>query len=83
MGDYEGAKDLLIKALASDEQHHEPGHPTIATRQLNLGAVLKDLGDYDGAKNLLSKALASAEQHYEPGHPTIAVFRSNLEGIPK
>ncbi len=78
LGDYEGAKALLEKALASDEQNFGEAHPTTAVSYSNLALVLKALGDYEGAKALLEKALASDEQNFGEAHPTTAVRYSNL-----
>ena len=52
----EEARDLLRKALASDEKTFEPGHPSIAISQSNLALVLKDLGQLEEARDLLRKA---------------------------
>ena len=71
------------KALASDEQSFEPGHPSIAISQSNLALVLKDLGQLEEARELLRKALASDEKSFEPGHPSIALSQSNLAMVLK
>ena len=56
LGDLEGARDLLEKALESDQKSFEAGHPSIARSQSNLAMVLKNLGDLEGARDLLEKA---------------------------
>ncbi len=83
LGDYEGAKGLLEKALQSAEKNFGPDHPTTAVRYSNLALVLKDLGDYEGAKGLLEKALQSDEKNFGPDHPTTAVRYSNLATVLK
>jgi hypothetical protein len=42
LGDYEGAKGLLEKALKSDEKNFGPDHPTTAVRYSNLATVVKE-----------------------------------------
>ncbi len=78
LGDYAGARDLLEKALRSDEQNFGPDHPTTAVSYSNLAAVLHALGDYAGARDLLEKAVRSDERNFGPDHPTTAVRYSNL-----
>ncbi|MEM9155960.1 MAG: tetratricopeptide repeat protein, partial [Cyanobacteria bacterium P01_F01_bin.33] len=77
-GDYEGAKELLEKATASDEHNFGSDHPNTAVRYSNLALVLKALGDYQGAKELLEKAMASDEHNFGSDHPNTAVRYSNL-----
>ena len=78
MGDYEGAKGLLEKAVVSDERTFGMDHPTTAIRYSNLALVLKDLGDYEGAKVLLEKAVVSDERTFGEDHPATAIRYSNL-----
>jgi hypothetical protein len=56
LGELAEARDLLRKALASDEKTFAPGHPSIAIRQSNLATVLQDLGELEEAHDLLRKA---------------------------
>ena len=78
LGDYAGAKQLLEKAMASDEKNFGPDHPNTVVRYSNLATVLNNLGDYAGAKQLLEKALASNEKNFGPDHPDTAMSYSNL-----
>ncbi|MEZ5045324.1 MAG: tetratricopeptide repeat protein [Saprospiraceae bacterium] len=78
LGDYQGAKTLLEKAMQSDEHNFGKDHPTTAVRYSNLALVLQDLGDYQGAKTLLEKAMQSDEHNFGKDHPTTAVRYSNL-----
>jgi tetratricopeptide (TPR) repeat protein len=78
LGDYQGAKTLLEKVLASAEKNFGAEHPTTAVSYSNLGNVLRALGDYQGAKILLEKALASDEKNFGLQHPTTAISYSNL-----
>ena len=43
LGDYEGAKGLLDKAVASPEKNLGPDHPTTAVRYSNLALVLMNV----------------------------------------
>ena len=81
LGDYEGAKGLLEKALASDKQNFGEAHPITAIRYSNLAMVLKDLGDYKTALELASKAYTIMNHSYPPGHPYIQVVENNLKSI--
>ena len=78
LGDYEGAKVLLEKAMISAEKNFGENHPTTAVSYSNLALVLQDLGDYEGAKVLLEKAMISDEKNFGENHPTTAVSYSNL-----
>ncbi|MBI9034062.1 MAG: tetratricopeptide repeat protein, partial [Bacteroidales bacterium] len=78
LGDFNGAKILLEKAMASDEKNFGEEHPTTAVSYSNLALVLQDLGDFNGAKILLEKAMASDEKNFGEKHPTTAVSYSNL-----
>jgi tetratricopeptide (TPR) repeat protein len=73
LGDYEGAKGLLEKALASAEQNFGAAHPTTAGRYSNLATVLQALGDYEGALALAAKALAIFQNKLPAGHPYISI----------
>src|SRR5205814_9689712 len=53
LGRYSGAKRLLREALASDEKKFKPGHPSLATRQSNLAALLRNRGQLEEARDLL------------------------------
>jgi tetratricopeptide (TPR) repeat protein len=78
LGELPEARDLLRKALASDEQRCRSGDPSIARDQSNLASVLRELGELSEARDLLRKALASDEQSHPPGHPNIATRQSTL-----
>ena len=79
LGDLEGAKVLLEKALESDLRSFGPDHPVAGgIRRSNLATVLMDLGDLIGAKALLELALASDVMHFGTHDPRVAIRRSNL-----
>jgi hypothetical protein len=65
LGQLEEARDLLKKALASDEKTFKPGHPSIAIRQSNLALVLRDLGQLGEARDLESKAAAATRRRVQ------------------
>jgi tetratricopeptide (TPR) repeat protein len=81
LGELREARDLLRKALASDEASYAAGHPSIARGQSNLAMVLKDLGELEEARDLLKKAYASALSRSGFNHPMTRTFRGNLEGL--
>jgi tetratricopeptide (TPR) repeat protein len=81
LGQLEEARDLLRKALASDEKTFEPGHPSIASSQSNLALVLKDLGQLEEARDLLRKAFREYLDRFGPDHPGTRIIRRNLEGV--
>jgi tetratricopeptide (TPR) repeat protein len=83
LGDYQGARELLEKALRLHERHFGEEHPNTAVSYSNLAMVLKDLGDYQGARELLEKALRSNERHFGEEHPTTALSYSNLAMVLK
>ncbi len=78
----EEARDLLRKALASNEQSFEPGHPSIAIRQSNLALVLKDLGQFEEARDLLCQAYSASLERLGPHHPSTKLYKANLESLP-
>lgn len=87
LGDFEGAKDLLQRAMDSDEKNFGTDHPTTAVRYSNLALVLQDLGDYKGAILLAQQALEVLIKTFPEDHPNIqtvknnlAVYEANLEG---
>ncbi|MEA5257384.1 tetratricopeptide repeat protein [Arcicella aquatica] len=81
LGDYEGAKKLLEKAVISAEKTFGESHPNTAVGYSNLASVLQDLGDYEGAKGLLEKALISDEKNFGVSHPMTAVRYSSLATV--
>jgi tetratricopeptide (TPR) repeat protein len=78
LGKLEEARDLLCKALASDEVSYAPGHPSIAISQSNLATVLKDLGELQEARDLARKAYATTLCRLGSDHPLTRKFRANL-----
>ena len=78
MGELSRAKELLERALASEEKNLGEEHPSVATRRSNLAGVLKDLGELPRAKELLERALASVEKNLGEEHPSVAIRRFNL-----
>ena len=83
LGNLQGAKELMERALTADEKNYEANHPAIAIRQSNLATILQALGDTQGAKALLERALASDEINFEVHHPSIALSQSNLAMVLK
>jgi len=81
VGDYEGAKKLLEKAMRSDEQTFGEAHPTIAIRYSNLALVLQDMGDYERAKKLLKKTNTIMQEHFNKDHPYTKKAKAYLENL--
>jgi len=81
LGEYERAKELLEKAVNSDEKNFDPDHPSTAIRYSNLAIVLKELGEYERAKELLEKAVKSDEKNFGSDHPSTARSYSNLATV--
>ena len=78
LGDYEGARVLLEKALESTEKKFGKDHPSTAIRYSNLALVLEDLGDYEEARELMEIALLSDEKKFGKDHPSTARDYSNM-----
>ncbi|MEM9157373.1 MAG: tetratricopeptide repeat protein, partial [Cyanobacteria bacterium P01_F01_bin.33] len=76
LGEFEGAKHLLEKAMASDERNFGPEHPSTARSYSNLALVLQDLGEFEGARQLAERALKVFESALPAGHPHIAIVRN-------
>ncbi|MEA5259741.1 tetratricopeptide repeat protein [Arcicella aquatica] len=81
LGDYEGAKKLLEKALISDEKNFGQEHPKTASTYSNLATALQDLGDFEKAKVLFEKALNLDEKNFGQAHPMIGVRYCNLATV--
>ncbi len=81
LGDFEGARDLLEKALKSAETNLGADHPNTAMGYSNLALVLRSLGDFESAQELLEKALKSAEITFGVDHPNTATLYSNLATV--
>jgi tetratricopeptide (TPR) repeat protein len=81
LGDLQGARKQLERALQIGEAALGPKHPYVATYRNNLGRVLQDLGDLQGARKQLERALAIGEAALGPDHPTVAIYRSNLDRV--
>ena len=81
LGDYEGAKKLLQKALRSAEKNFGAEHPTTAVSYSNLALVLKDLGDYEGALELSAKSVSIFQKVLPEGHPYIKTVTDIYQSI--
>ncbi|MCD6135349.1 tetratricopeptide repeat protein, partial [Candidatus Bipolaricaulota bacterium] len=83
LGDYAGAKDLLEKAMISNEKNFGPEHPTTAVRYSNLATVLQDLWDYKDALVLSKKSVKIFKKSLPEGHPNIKTVCEIRDGIKK
>jgi tetratricopeptide (TPR) repeat protein len=78
LGNYEGAKELLEKAVKFAEKNLGVDHPTTAISYSNLAIVLQALGNYEGAKELLEKTVSIFKNTLPIGHPYIKQAEENL-----
>ena len=75
------ARDLLRRALASDEKSFDPGHPSIAISQSNLALVLNDLGELEEARKLLKKSYRTLFEKFGPNFPRTKIAKGNLNSV--
>ena len=69
LGDYQGARELLEKAMRSAEQNFGAQHPTTAVRYWNLGTVLQGMKEYAGARKLYERAFKVFQHSLGESHP--------------
>ncbi|MFH1036178.1 MAG: FxSxx-COOH system tetratricopeptide repeat protein, partial [Pseudomonadota bacterium] len=79
--EFQQAKGLYERALASDLKTYGPDHPEVATDRNNLGILLQGLSELPAAREQLELALASDLKTYGPDHPEVATRRNNLGGV--
>jgi tetratricopeptide (TPR) repeat protein len=72
------AEALERRALALDETHLGPEHPTVALRLNNLAGTLQATNQLKEAEPLLRRALAIDERSFGPEDPNVAIRLSNL-----
>jgi len=77
------ANGRFFGALEIDEKVYGPGHPSVAIRANNLGAIFKSKGDLDAALEYIQRALKIDEKVYGPDHPTAAIYAYNISQILK
>jgi Tfp pilus assembly protein PilF len=81
VGNYDGARPYLERALTIREQVLGKEHPGTALSLNNLGLLLMNQGDYAAAKPYLERALAIWEQVLGKDHPTTRIVRSNIHSL--
>ncbi len=81
LGEYAAARQRMEAAIAIQEKHFPPDHPTLAISYSNLALILKDLGEYAAARQRMEAAIAIFEKHFPPDHPNLAASFSNLAAI--
>ncbi len=81
LGKYEGARELIELALASNLSNLGEGHPKVAVRRNNLAMVLQAQGDLEGARELYEQALTSDLRNFSEDHPNVAIRRNNLAEV--
>ncbi|HXD53764.1 MAG TPA: TIR domain-containing protein [Solirubrobacteraceae bacterium] len=72
LGDAQGARVALERALKILEDTYGPDHPEVARTLGNLGLALMDLGDAQGAQTAQERTLKIEEDTYGPDHPEVA-----------
>lgn len=78
LGDYEGAKALLEKALTSDLKVFGEDHLNVARDRNNLGLVCQEIGEYDKAVSYHELVLKSDLDTFGDKHPYVARDLINL-----
>ena len=81
LGDPNGAREQMERAIEIDEAHSEADHPRLAVSLSNLALILQDVGDLNGARKQIERAIQIDQKHFEPNHPTLAIRYSNLATI--
>jgi tetratricopeptide (TPR) repeat protein len=81
LGDLEGARENIERALRIDEAAYGQDHPAVARSVNNLGLVLMDLGDLKGARAHFERALRIFQKFLGEDHPKTVLVRENLEFI--
>jgi tetratricopeptide (TPR) repeat protein len=77
--EYSEAELLLRRALAIDEEHSGPDHPSVATSLNNLAELLRETNrPLDVAEPLVRRALAIDEQFLGIDNPSVARDLNNL-----
>lgn len=69
---YPESEPLLRRALAIDENSHDPNHPIIAIHVSNLAQLLKATNHLAEAELLMRRALKIDEANYSTNHSRIA-----------
>ena len=81
LGDLNGARDQMERAIEIDQKDLEADHPILAIRYSNLATILQVIGDLKGAREQMERAIEIDEKHREVDHPTLAIRYSNLATI--
>jgi tetratricopeptide (TPR) repeat protein len=81
LGDLDGARSRLERALAIRQARLGADHPTTANSLTQLGLVLHAQGDLDGALALQERALAIREARLGVDHPESAQSLNNVAAV--
>jgi len=71
-GDYEGARDLLVEALAIFTAALPANHPNLGALNGNLSLFERNLGKLSSARDYAERSVAIARDSLPSGHPVIA-----------
>jgi tetratricopeptide (TPR) repeat protein len=83
LGDLNGAKVMLERALKIDEINFGADHPNVAYRFNNLASIMQDLGDLNGAQAMYERALEIFKKFLPADHPNIKTVQKNLDLLNK
>ncbi|MDQ3930560.1 MAG: tetratricopeptide repeat protein, partial [Chloroflexota bacterium] len=81
LGDLQGARSNLERALAIDQAVYGPEHPAVAANLFNLGALLVESGELKEAAFLLKKAQSIYFRYLGPEHDTTVSVSTWVKGV--
>lgn len=77
-GDLPAARTSMERAIAIEQRHSAPDHPTLAYGYSNLGLIQKNQADFPAARASIERAIDIQQKHFAPDHPTLGTSYSNL-----
>ncbi len=81
LGDFNLARDILERVLATELKKFGLEHPNVAACQTDLGEVYRNLGKHVRARELLEAALPIELKYFGNDHPRVAICQSNLANV--
>lgn len=81
LGELGEAREMMVRAIAIEEEHFAADHPTLAVSYSNLATILKALGELREARKMITRAIAIEEKHFAADHPNLAIRYNNLGQI--
>ena len=80
-GEYTEAMKFYKKALAIEEKHFPPNHPSLAISYCNIGGVYDNMGKYSKALYFHKRALAIEEDTLRANHQDLATSYCNIAAV--